>query len=54
MPTIKTNEMQLSKCNRTKVGNEKARADNEKDKDGKIAKQTERVRGREIKRGRDR
>ena len=27
--------MQLSKCNRTKVVNEKARADNEKDKDGK-------------------
>ena len=27
--------MQLSKCNRTKVGNEKARFDNEKDKNGK-------------------
>ena len=31
----KINEMLLSKCKRTKVVNDKARADNEKDKNGK-------------------
>ena len=43
--------MQLSACKRTKVGNEKARADNEKDKDGKnCEKDRESERKREKKR----